>query len=480
MMTDEISDILQRLEDNREQGLERLFELVRIKSVSADPAFADECRRAAEMCRRMLEETGFEARIIDTAGHPVALGHFIPQEPLSGMRILFYGHYDVQPPDPLELWRRDPFDPAIEDDPENGEVIVGRGACDDKGQLMTFMEALRAIINQRGEPPCPITVLIEGEEESGSPSLDAFLKSHEKELAADIAIVCDTNMWDRRTPAITTMLRGLANVEMTVEGPSMDLHSGHFGGAARNPLHVLCDILASARNEDGRILIPGFYDGVMEDAELLESWRGLDFDEKGFLASIGLSMAAGEKDRSLLEQIWSRPTMEVNGLSGGYQGEGVKTVIPARAGAKISFRLVPGQNPRAILDNFKSFAQKRLPADCRLKWKNESASPAIAFDPSSPPFRIAARELEREFSRPPAMIGCGASIPVVASFHDILGLDAMLIGFGLDDDRIHSPNEKYNMSSFVHGSRSFARIIMALARISQTGNRQGVRDKAAF
>jgi acetylornithine deacetylase/succinyl-diaminopimelate desuccinylase-like protein len=465
-MKNQQNDILKLLERDQDNALLRLFELLRIKSISTDPAYASDCLAAAKACSSLLEELGFASNVHETTGQPMVLGHFTPKNASSKLHLLFYGHYDVQPPDPLDEWHSDPFEPCIKEHPEHGPMIVARGVSDDKGQLMTFLEALRAILAVTGDLPFKITVLLEGEEECGSPSLEPFLKQHLEELRADLAIVCDTNQWDRETPAITTMLRGLANIEMTVLGPDRDLHSGYFGGPARNPLQLICQILAKARDENGHINIPGFYDGIIEpDPAQIEQWNNLGFNSREFMGSIGLQEPAGEQNHSVLEQIWSRPTLEINGLIGGYTGPGVKTVIPAKASAKLSFRLVPGQDPKQILEGFKRFAKTCLPQDCRVKFSNEMGSSAIGFDPTSSPFKAASKALENEFGKTPLMMGCGASIPIVTSFAKDLGMNTMLIGFALADDRVHSPNEKYNLASFTHGARAFVRIINELSEL---------------
>lgn len=458
--------IMDALERDKDNALSRLFELLRIKSISTDPAFTGECHKAAKACSELLSELGFTSDVHETTGQPMVLAHYTPKDARSKLHVLFYGHYDVQPPEPLDEWHSDPFEPIIKEDPEHGSIIVARGVSDDKGQLMTFLEALRAILTVTDDLPFKVSVLLEGEEECGSPSLSPFLEKHTEELRADLAIVCDTNQWDRDTPAITTMLRGLANIEMTVFGPDRDLHSGYFGGPARNPAQLVCTILAKALDEHGQITVPGFYDGILEPApEQIKAWNNLGFDADGFLHSIGLKEPAGEKNRSVLEQIWSRPSLEINGLSSGYQGPGVKTVIPKKASAKLSFRLVAGQNPENILTRFKQFARQCLPSDCRIEFNNAMGSAAIAFDPSSSPFRAAARALEAEFDKKPLMMGCGASIPIVTSFASELGMNTMLIGFALADDRVHSPNEKYNLTAFTHGARAFVRIIDELAQL---------------
>jgi acetylornithine deacetylase/succinyl-diaminopimelate desuccinylase-like protein len=458
-----IARVLDRIEAGRPAALERLFGLLAIPSVSTDPAYHDACLAAAEWCAATLRELGFDARVEPTAGKPMVVGHWRSGARSPRPHVLFYGHYDVQPPEPLDEWTASPFDPQLVDDPVHGPIIVARGASDDKGQMMTFIEAARAWLAEHGELPVDVTILIEGEEESGSPSLGAFLDAYGDELRADIALVCDTGQWDAATPAITAFLRGLAFSEITVSGPSRDLHSGVYGGPAVNPIRVLAEILAALHDAVGRIAIPGFYDGVRQPsiAQLAE-WRALAFDAGGFLGDVGLSEPAGESGFSVLEQVWARPTAEINGIIGGYTGAGTKTVIPAHASAKLSFRLVPGQEPREILDALHRFVEGILPADATVSYTGEGGSPAVGFDTSAPAFQAASRALAAEWGKPPVLIGCGASIPIVESFRSRLGMDALLIGFAHDDDRIHSPNEKYNLIAFAKGTRSWARIIAAL------------------
>ena len=338
-----LQSVLDRLAREEPQALERLFRLLAIPSVSTDPAYHQSCLDAAECCAGLLRDTGFEARVVPTRGKPMVVGHWRGTPPATPRRVLFYGHYDVQPPEPFEAWTAPPFDPRLADDPHHGKVIVARGASDDKGQMMTFIEAARAWRDEHGTLPLDVSVVIEGEEESGSPSLGPFLAAHGDELKADLALVCDTAQWDADTPAITAFLRGLAFSEITVSGPSRDLHSGVYGGPALNPLRVLADILAALHDGEGRVAIPGFYDDIRAPSPAeLAGWRMLGFDDASFLGSVGLSKPAGEKGFGVLEQLWSRPTAEINGIVGGYGGPGTKTVIPAQATAKLSFRLVPG------------------------------------------------------------------------------------------------------------------------------------------
>ena len=457
-----IEPVLTRIDDNLDASLDRLFQLIRIKSISADPAHADDCREAAIWCAEQLTEIGIPASVRKTIGHPMVVGHYDGAGP-GAPHVLFYGHYDVQPVDPLDLWDGDPFDARVME--SGGEKrIFGRGSSDDKGQLMTFVEAARAWFAETGGLPVNIAVLFEGEEESASPSMIPFLTESGDELKADIALVCDTGMWDRETPAITTMLRGLLYEEVIIRAASHDLHSGLYGNAARNPIHLLARIIADMRDDSGRITLPGFYDCVPEiSPELKAQWDGLGFDEKAFLDEIGLSIAAGEKDYSALEQTWSRPTMEVNGIVGGYTGAGGKTVIPAEASAKISFRLVGDQDPEAIRKAFRAFVSERLPADCSAEFIDLGGEGAVRQPTDSRWVQTARAALSTEWQKPAVLIAVGGSIPIVTQFKKHLGMDTVLVGFGLKDDRIHSPNEKYNLTSFHGGIRSWARILGALA-----------------
>ena len=454
-----LDNVLTRIDDDLDAALDRLFDLLRIPSISTDPAYAEACQQAADWLVADLRSLGVEAEARPTPGHPMVVGHVGDGTP----HLLFYGHYDVQPVDPLELWGRDPFDPAIEDTP-HGEVIRGRGAGDDKGQFMTFVEACRAWKAVHGRWPCRITFLFEGEEESGSPSLVPFLEANKAELSQpNLAIICDTGMFNRDTPSICTMLRGLLGEELTITGPDKDLHSGLFGGAAINPARVLARIIASLHDDTGRITVPGFYDGVPElDPAVKADWDKLGFDEAAFLGEVDLSQPAGEADRSVLEQLWSRPTCEVNGIWAGYTGDGFKTVLPSKASAKISFRLVGTQDPLAIRKSFRAMVQDMLPPDCSVEWTDHGAGPASVMSTDNPAFDAARQALSREWPNEAAFLGGGGSIPIAGYFKEILGLDSMLIGFGLDDDQIHSPNEKYDLRSFHKGMRSWARVLEAV------------------
>ena len=448
------------------QSLQRLFELLRIPSISTDPAYAEPCAKAADWLVAELNALGFVATSHKTPGRPMVVAHFTPKDATAKTpHALFYGHYDVQPVDPLELWHAQPFEPVLKKDADGVERLYGRGTADDKGQLMTFLEAARAWIRSTGTLPIKATFLIEGEEESGSPSLIPFLKAHREELSCAIAFVCDTNMWDEKTPAITTRLRGLVHEEVEVSGPSIDLHSGMYGGPATNPIRALSNLVAALHDKNGKVTIPGFYDGVAPLPKATKNqWASLKFSERKFLASVGLKSSAGEKGFSVLEQIWARPTAEVNGMWGGYTGAGTKTVIPSKAFAKFTFRLVGKQNPQKILKAFQAFAKKQMMPDAKIKFSGHGGgSPASEILEDNPYIQKSAASLKAEWGRETILVGSGGSIPIVRSFKDILGMDSVLVGFGLNDDAIHSPNEKYNLASFQRGIKSWVRIMGALA-----------------
>jgi acetylornithine deacetylase/succinyl-diaminopimelate desuccinylase-like protein len=462
----DLNVVLAAAESEFDQSRERLFDLVRIPSISTNPDHAADCERAANSVVAELQGLGFDASLRPTSGRPMVVAHYTPKG--TGPKtphFLFYGHYDVQPADPLDLWKTPPFEPVLKKDGDGVERMYGRGIVDDKGQFMTFVEAARAWIAATGSLPIKATFLIEGEEESGSPSLIPFLNANKAELSCDVAFVCDTNMWDAKTPAITTRLRGMVSQEITITGPRIDLHSGLYGGAAMNPLRVLGKLIAAIHDKNGKVTIPGFYDGVADLPKATrKQWQALKFSEKKFLGDVGLSQPAGESGKSVLEQIWARPTAEVNGIWGGYTAPGVKTVLPSKAHAKFTFRLVGKQNPKKIAQAFQQFARSHIPKDCKIAFSSHGGgSPATEISEASPWIAKSARALKDEFRCDAVLIGSGGSIPICRSFKDILGMDSVLVGFGLDDDAIHSPNEKYNLASFQHGIKSWVRIIGALA-----------------
>lgn len=451
--------VLQKLDEGLDGALHRLMALLRIPSISTDPAHAGDVRAAAEWLRDELAGLGFQAVVRDTAGHPMVVAR---SQPGGARPLLFYGHYDVQPVDPLSLWDSPPFEPRIEDTAD-GKVIRARGASDDKGQLMTFIEAFRAWREVHGELPSDLILLLEGEEESGSPSLRPFLHENADELRASLAMICDTELFGGTRPAIVTQLRGLVGEEVVIRGADRDLHSGLFGGLAANPIMVLSQALAALKDADGRVTLPGFYDGVDDlTPELRRDWESLGFDAGAMLGRVGLSDPIGEKGRMPVEMAWNRPTAEINGITGGYTGEGFKTVLPAEARAKVSFRLTGRQDPAKIRAAFRDHVRGFLPADCSVEFHEHGGSPASVMDISDPAFAAARRALGEEWGQEAAFIGSGGSIPIAGDFKTILGMDSMLVGFARDDDRIHSPNEKYDIRSFAKGARSWARILAAL------------------
>jgi acetylornithine deacetylase/succinyl-diaminopimelate desuccinylase-like protein len=460
-----LEPVLAHLENDLDASIERWKELLRIPSVGTDPARRADTLRAAEWLVDQLRALGFDAATRDTPGQPIVVGHHPGPGRASGRRVLYYGHYDVQPADPLELWDSPPFEPTMVE-AAHGPRMIARGAVDDKGQLMTWLEALRAWHAVHGTLPVAASVFVEGEEESGSPSLEPFLESRRDELRADICVVSDTNMWSIDTPALATLLRGLLYAEITLSGPAHDLHSGLYGGAAPNPLNVLSRILGELHDADGRVQVPGFYDAVEElDERERRRLAELPFDEAAFLGSAGLTASTGEAGRSTLERIWTRPTCDVNGMWGGYTGPGSKTVIAAKASAKVSFRLVPQQSPGKILAGLRTFLAERMPPDCRFDLTTHATAAALRIPVDSPYVRAARRALEQVFPQAPVLIGMGGSIPAVEAIKRLLGMDALLLGFGLADDRVHSPNEKFELRCFTNGMRAHATLLAELARL---------------
>ena len=465
-MTDApIDTVLAHADATLDASRERLFELLRIPSVSAQPAHREDCAHAAAWLSDQLAGMGFTSEVAPTAGHPVVIAHHPGPDGYAGPHMLFYGHYDVQPVDPVSLWHSPPFEPQLVDGP-HGKRFVARGAVDDKGQTMMFVEALRAWHDAGGGIPARITVLIEGEEEVGSVSLDAFLAANKDRLKADFAVISDTNMWDVATPAITTRLRGMAYTQITLRGPTRDLHSGMFGGAALNPINALTKILGDLHDADGRIQLPGFYDDVkpLSNAQAAQ-WAALNFDEAAFLGGIGLSVAGGERGLPALTRIWARPTADLNGIWGGYTGDGAKTVIASEAHAKLSFRLVSEQDPAKVVTQLRQFLADRTPPGATIEVQVFSEARPVEVSEDSPWVRAAETVLAEEYGRKSIRVGCGGSVPVVESMARLLGLDTLLMGFGLDDDQIHSPNEKFEQVCFHHGIRSHARLLAKVAAI---------------
>lgn len=453
-----LDKILGRIDANLDDACKRLIELLKIQSISTDQQYAPEIRRAAQWLVDDLKTIGIQAEIRETGGHPVVYAA-TPSRP-GKKRVLFYGHYDVQPVDPVNLWKNPPFDAKIGELDDGRKVFLARGASDDKGQTMTFIEALRAYKQETGELPVDVTFLIEGAEEDGSKFLPEYIEAHKEELKADVAMVCDTGRWNEDTPCVNTSLRGMIYNEIIIRCANRDLHSGHYGGTAQNPIHILSRIIADLHDGDGRVTLPGFYEGVHETPpDILEQWKQIGLTAEDYLGPIGLKYPSGEKGRLVIELMQSRPTCDANGIIGGYTGVGTKTVIAAEASSKISFRLVGDQDPAKINASFEKFIQERIPADCSYEIIYHKASRAVALPYDMPELAEAKSALQDEWNKEPMIIGIGGSIPVVGYFKSKLGLNTLLVGFAMEDDCIHSPNEKYDVKSFHKGARSWARIL---------------------
>ncbi|MEM0984092.1 MAG: M20/M25/M40 family metallo-hydrolase [Planctomycetota bacterium] len=474
-MADSVTDrVLARLQDDEANAIERLCDWLRIPSVGTDPKFDEQTREAGAWARDHLRESGFEAELVETAadgqrGHPAVLARSPGADDYNGPHVLFYGHYDVQPPDPVDLWETGPFEPVIKK-AENGigERVVARGACDDKGQVAMFLEAMRAWFRETGEAGGGVkyTVLLEGEEESGSVNLPAFVEAHKDELSkCGVCVISDTGMLGRGKPAITYGVRGMEYTEVVLHGPDQDLHSGLWGGRCPNPINELVKVLSQLHDADRRVTVPGFYEGVKEPApEELERWKALGIDAGTQLKTIGLGPEAdvGEAGYDATTRNWARPTCDINGIIGGYTGEGAKTVIPSHASAKVSFRLVDDQDPEKVRDAFFAWLDERTPPGCRWeKIDHHGGAPAtVAVD--SPELTAARKAITRATGEDAALIKSGGSIPVAGLLKERLGLDTIFMGFGLDDDRVHSPNEKFELDCFRMGSRSHVVLVEEL------------------
>ncbi|HKQ58012.1 MAG TPA: dipeptidase [Candidatus Eisenbacteria bacterium] len=451
--------ITQYLEQNRDRFVEDLKVALRIPSVSAKAEHKGDCVRCANHIADQLKSLGMtRVEVVPTAGHPVVYAEWLgaPGRPTA----LLYGHYDVQPPEPLELWTSPPFEPVLRDG-----KLYARGAVDDKGQVYMHLKAIEAHMHVDKKLPINLKVVIEGEEEVGSEHLAQFLRERRAQLDADVIIVSDTAMLGPDQPALTYGLRGICYTQIEVIGPSKDLHSGHFGGAVMNPGNALAGIIAALKDADGRITVPGFYDRVRPlSAAEREVINAVPFDEQGFIHESGSPVAWGEKGFTTLERISVRPTLDVNGLWGGYQGEGSKTVLPSFAAAKVSMRLVPDQDPAEVFRTFSEHVQHLAPPGVTVKVIDLHSAPPFLTAIDHPVLEAARRALKRAWNKPPVMIREGGSIPVMATFQETHGLPSILIGFGLDDDQVHSPNEKFSLSSFHGGTRSVAYLYEELAR----------------
>jgi acetylornithine deacetylase/succinyl-diaminopimelate desuccinylase-like protein len=449
----------QFLEQNQDRLLDDLKAVLRIPSVSAQAEHKQDMERCARHIAERLRAIGMtRAEVMKTQGHPLVYAEWMGA--VGRPTALLYGHYDVQPPDPLSLWTTPPFEPTLRDG-----KLYARGAVDDKGQVWMHIAAVEAHLKVNGSLPINLKLMIEGEEEVGSESLEAFIREHRAMLDADVILVSDTAMMGPDQPALTYGLRGILYTQVEVQGPSKDLHSGHFGGTVENPANALCTIIAALKDADGRILVPGFYDRVrtLSGAER-EAIRKVPFEEAGFIGESGSPGARGEKGYTTLERQWVRPTCDVNGLWSGYQGEGSKTVLPAFAGAKVSFRLVPDQDPRDLFPKLEAYVRGVVPPGVTVKLTDMHSAPPFLTSPDHPMLEAAKRALRRAWSREPVMIREGGSIPVMSTFEKTHGLPAILLGFGLDDDQVHSPNEKFSLSSFFGGMKSCAYLYEELAK----------------
>ena len=460
-----IEQVLRTIDSRRQDSLKGLMDLLRIPSVSTKPEHAADMTRCAGSLAETLSTAGLRASVEPTGGHPVVLARneHRPGRPT----VLFYGHYDVQPPEPLDLWTTPAFEPTVRDDGSGHRAVYARGAVDDKGQVWCHVEAVRAW-QRHGGLPVNLVMLVEGEEECGSGHLEAFIRSHANDLRADVCVISDTNQFARGVPAITCGLRGLIYTEVTVTGPSHDLHSGMFGGSVPNPANVLCELLATLHDRDGRVNIPGFYDGVrsLSDAERRE-WAGLPFDDARSRRETGVAGEMGEAGFTTLERRWARPTCDVNGLTSGYQGPGAKTIIPSKASAKVSMRLVPDQDPETVYAAYEKALRDRCPKTVKLDVVSFGhGAPAVLVPPDSPAMRLAAEAVEAGFGKRPTLIREGGSIPIVALIKSVLGMDTLLVGFGLPDDRVHSPDEKFDLDALHQGTRTAAVLYEKLARLN--------------
>lgn len=454
-----LNNILEKIDSNQRRYLDELLGFLKIPSISTYSHLAADVRRAAEWVFNHAKRIGLQAKLIETKGHPVVYAWRCPNP--EQPTLLIYGHYDVQPPEPKEEWISPPFSPSIRDG-----YVYARGASDDKGQLFTHLKAIEAILAVAGELPINVKFLLEGEEEIGSPNLGAFLKANADMLKADAIAISDGSQFAKDTPAITYGLRGLSYQQIDVQGPRIDLHSGSFGGMVENPVQALCDIMAKLKKPDGTIAIPGFYDDVIE----LQAWEqnemaSLPFPEQAIREYLGVEQLQGQRNCSLLETKTARPSLDINGIWGGFAGEGAKTVIPAKAGAKVSMRLVPNQVPARINELFKEYVSGLAPVGIKLNVRALHGADPVLVRRDQPEVQAAARAIETGFGTAPVFIREGGSIPIVNLLQQTLQLEAILMmGWGNPDDGAHSPNERFRLKDFHRGIRSAAALLFELAK----------------
>ncbi|TWT30798.1 dipeptidase [Blastopirellula retiformator] len=455
-----MSELQTYLSDNRPKFEADLCELLKIPSISTDSRYKDEVRKAAEWLHQQFGELGFETKVYETDGHPIV---YAESPAVEGAPVaLVYGHYDVQPPEPLDEWKSPPFEPSIRD----GNVYA-RGATDDKGQMLTHVKSVEAWMKSVGKLPIQVKFLIEGEEEIGSEHLVPFIKEHDEMLECDVVVISDTSQFGPGQPAITYGLKGIAYYELKLTGPKQDLHSGTFGGAVTNPANTLAKMLASLIDDKGRVQVPGFYEDVdpLTDEER-DQFASLDFSEADFMRSIGVEGLSGETGYSTLERRWTRPTFDINGITSGYQGEGAKTVLPAKASAKFSFRLVPQQDPKQLTESLTKHLEAIVPPGIKMELIDFHGAPGFVVPLDSPFMSAAASAIEKGFGRPPVFIREGGSIPIVTNFVEQLGVDVLLLGWGLNDDNTHSPNEKFCLADYHRGIKASAALWHTLSKIT--------------
>lgn len=453
-----LDSVASYLRQNSDRFLEELKELLRIPTVSADPECKPHMLRGAEFIHRQFADLGFRSEIVPTSGHPIVYAEWIKAP--GAPTVMVYGHYDVQPADPLDLWTTPPFEPTLRDG-----KLYARGATDDKGQMFTHIKSAEAWIRASGNLPLNLKYVIEGEEEVGSRNLEDFLAANKDRLQCDVAVISDTSQYAPGRPAITYGLRGIVAVEITLTGPGKDLHSGVFGGAVANPGTGIARMIASLHDDQERVRIPGFYDKVvaLTDAER-QQFRDLGFDEEAFKAEIGITEVAGEVGFSTIERRWARPTCEVNGLLSGYTGVGPKTIVPSKAMVKITCRLVPDQDPQALTEALHQYLKSQCPPSLRFQFETFHCCPAFVFDPTSPYIEAAAEAVREAWGVDRVcLIREGGSIPVVQTFKDVLGIDTLLLGWGLNTDNLHSPDEHFTVADFHRGIEASSRLWEKLA-----------------
>ncbi len=451
------------LEQNKERFLNELLDLLRIPSISADEKYAADVNRAAQFVAEHLKSAGADkVEVMQTKGYPVVYGEKIIDNKLP--TVLVYGHYDVQPADPLDLWNSPPFEPVVKDG-----NIYARGACDDKGQMYMHVKAFEMMM-KNGVLPCNVKFMIEGEEEVGSVNLETFAIENKEKIKADVILISDTSMISNDVPSITTGLRGLSYLEVEVTGPNRDLHSGVYGGAVANPINILCDMISSLHDENRRVTIPGFYDNVDEvSKEERDAMANAPFNLNDYKAHLDIDDVLGEKGYSTLERVSIRPTLDVNGIWGGYTGQGAKTVLPSKAYAKISMRLVPNQKSEAIMQLFEAHFKKIAPASVKVKVMPHHGGEAAVTPTDSIAYKAASKAMETTFGKTPIPLRTGGSIPIVTMFEKVLGIKSVLFGFGLDSDAIHSPNEKYGLFNYYKGIETLPYFYENFAAMSKNG-----------